>query len=43
MTACDTIREGVSRTLADTPPDGTAVCCGSLYLLGDVVQSLETV
>ena len=43
VTACDTIREGVSRMLADTPPDGTAVCCGSLYLLGDVVQSLETV
>lgn len=43
VTACDTIREGVSRMLADTPPDGTAVCCGSLYLLGDVVQSLEKV
>ena len=42
-TACGTIREGVSRMLADTPPDGTAVCCGSLYLLGDVVQSLEKV
>lgn len=41
VTACGTIREGVSRMLADTPPDGTAVCCGSLYLLGDVVQSLE--
>ena len=41
--ACGTIREGVSRMLADTPPDGTAVCCGSLYLLGDVVQSLEKV
>ena len=43
VTACDTIREGVSRMLADTPPDGTAVCCGSLYLLGNVVQSLEKV
>ena len=43
VTACDTIREGVSRMLVDTPPDGTAVCCGSLYLLGDVVQSLEKV
>ena len=41
VTACGTIREGVARMLADTPPDGTAVCCGSLYLLGDVVQSLE--
>ena len=41
VTACDTIREGVSRMLADTPPDGAAVCCGSLYLLGDVAQALE--
>ena len=27
--------------LADTPPDGAAVCCGSLYLLSDVAQALE--
>ena len=27
VTACDTIREGVSRMLADTLPDGAAVCC----------------
>ena len=43
VTACDTIREGVSRMLADTPKDGAAVCCGSLYLLGDVAQALETI
>lgn len=43
VTACDTIREGVSRMLAETAADGAAVCCGSLYLLGDVVQSLEKV
>ena len=41
--ACDTIREGVSRMLAGTPKDGAAVCCGSLYLLGDVAQALETI
>ena len=41
VTACDTIREGVSRMLADTLPDGAAICCGSLYLLGDVAQALE--
>jgi folylpolyglutamate synthase/dihydropteroate synthase len=29
--------------LAETAADGAAVCCGSLYLLGDVVQSLEKV
>ena len=29
--------------LADTPKDGTAICCGSLYLLGDVAQALETI
>ncbi len=27
--------------LADTPKDGAAVCCGSLYLLGDVINAVE--
>ena len=43
VTACDTIRVGVARMLAETAADGAAVGCGSLYLLGDVVQSLEMV
>ena len=42
VTACGTIREGVARMLAETAADGAAVCCGSLYLLGDVVQAMET-
>ena len=41
VTACATIREGVARTLADTAANGAAVCCGSLYLLGDVARELE--
>ncbi len=41
VVACGTVPEGVARMLAETPADGAAVCCGSLYLLGDVVQALE--
>ncbi len=41
VTACTTIREGVARTLAETAANGAAVCCGSLYLLGDVARELE--
>ena len=42
VTACAGIPQAVAQLLADTPPDGAAVCCGSLYLLGDVAQVLET-
>ncbi len=41
VTACATIREGVARTLAETAANSAAVCCGSLYLLGDVARELE--
>lgn len=41
VTACGSVADGVRQMLADTPKDGTAVCCGSLYLLGDVAQALE--
>lgn len=41
VTACRTVREGVARMLAETKTDGAAICCGSLYLLGDVAQALE--
>ena len=41
VTACATIRESVARTLAETAANGAAVCCGSLYLLGDVARELE--
>ncbi len=40
VTACRTVGEGVSRMLAETKADGAAICCGSLYLLGDVVREL---
>ena len=39
--ACGSVADGVRQMLADTPPDGASVCCGSLYLLGDVAQALE--
>ena len=41
VTACGSVADGVRQMLADTPRDGAAVCCGSLYLLGDVAQALE--
>lgn len=41
VTVCRTIPDGVAQLLAQTPTDGAAVCCGSLYLLGDVAQALE--
>ena len=41
VTACTDIPQAAAQLLADTLPDGAAVCCGSLYLLGDVAQALE--
>jgi len=41
VTVCADIPQAVAQLLADTPPGGAAVCCGSLYLLGDVAQALE--
>ena len=41
VTACADIPQAVAQLLENTPPDGAAVCCGSLYLLGDVAQALE--
>lgn len=41
VTACSSIQEGASLMLAETPPEGTALCCGSLYLLGDVARALD--
>ena len=43
VTACATIAQGVQLAVAETPPEGAAVCCGSLYLLGDVARELERV
>ena len=41
VTACGTVREGAAQLLAQTAADSAAVCCGSLYLLGDVARELE--
>lgn len=41
VTACDTIAQGVDAALSLTPPDGAVLCCGSLYLLGDVLDELN--
>lgn len=39
-TACGTIREGVALALEQAGPDGTVLCYGSLYLIGDVELQL---
>lgn len=41
VTACDTVAQGVNTALSLTPPDGVVLCCGSLYLLGDVLDELD--
>ncbi len=41
VTACGTIAQGVDAALSLTPPDGAVLCCGSLYLLGDVLDELD--
>ena len=41
VTSCDTIAQGVDAALSLTPPDGAVLCCGSLYLLGDVLDELD--
>lgn len=40
-TACGTIREGVALALEQAGPDGTVLCYGSLYLVGDVELQLR--
>ena len=40
-TACGTIREGVALALEQAGPDGTVLCYGSLYLIGDVELQLR--
>ena len=41
VTACSSIPEGVAAALAQTPADGAILVCGSLYLLGDVMDALD--
>lgn len=42
VTACFSIAEGVRLAKARAGAHGAVLCCGSLYLLGDVLTALET-
>ena len=42
VTACSSIAEGVRLAKARAGARGAVLCCGSLYLLGDVLTALET-
>ena len=42
VTACSSIAEGVRLAKARAGARGAVLCCGSLYLLGDVLSALET-
>ena len=41
VTVCDTVADGVRLALAHAGKDGTVLCYGSLYLLGDVIHAVE--
>ena len=41
VTVCDTVADGVRLALAHAGKDGTVLCYGSLYLLGDVIHAAE--
>ena len=41
VTPCDTVADGVRLALAHAGKDGTVLCYGSLYLLGDVIHAVE--
>lgn len=41
VTACDSIADGVALARRQAGPEGTVLCYGSLYLLGDVMAALE--
>ena len=41
VTACGSVAEGVQLALAHAGRDGTVLCYGSLYLLGDVIAAVE--
>lgn len=42
VTACSSIAEGVRLAKARAGVRGAVLCCGSLYLLGDVLSALKT-
>ena len=41
VTPCDTVAEGVRLAIEHAGKDGTVLCYGSLYLLGDVISAVE--
>ncbi len=41
-TPCDTVAEGVKTAIEKAGPDGVVCACGSLYMIGDIVEALET-
>lgn len=41
VTACNTVAEGVRTAIQHAGRDGTVLCYGSLYLLGDVIHAVE--
>lgn len=40
-TACETVEEGVRTALRKAGPDGAVCACGSLYMIGDVVDAVN--
>ena len=41
VTACDSVAEGVRLAIDHAGTDGTVLCYGSLYLLGDVIHAVD--
>ena len=41
VTACDSVADGVRLAIDHAGKDGTVLCYGSLYLLGDVIHSVD--
>ena len=41
VTACDSVADGVRLAIDHAGKDGTVLCYGSLYLLGDVISAVE--
>ena len=40
-TACATVAEGVRTAIEKAGPDGVVCACGSLYMIGDIVEALD--
>ena len=43
VTACDKVADGVRLAIDHAGKDGTVLCYGSLYLLGDVISAVEEI